>query len=87
VAASNSGYEMKVEQVPQDDEQADEDIEETECGVKPSLSSFTNGSVYIIVYAMLDCFYGSTYTYANSTISTIEKRFKIPTTLTGKIKH
>jgi hypothetical protein len=72
-----------------DTEDDDIDNYDTECGIGPCrkikfFRYFANKNVYIFVYGILGCVYGSTYAYSNSTISTIEKRFKIPSKITGK---
>lgn len=68
----------------------DEDEEfGTECGIgyckKISwLQRLANKTVYVIVYGVLGCIFSASYAYSNSTISTIEKRYKIPSKVTGK---
>lgn len=62
---------------------------DTECGIGPCqslsfLQKCANDKVYVLVYGILGCIFGSAYAYSNSTISTIEKRFKIPSKVTGK---
>lgn len=62
--------------------------DETTCGVgccKGSfLQRFANKKAYILMYGIAGAVYGATYSYFNGTLTTIEKRFKIPSRTTGK---
>lgn len=57
--------------------------------IRPSLLSFTNRlankKVYVLLYGIIGCVYGSSYAYFNGTITTLEKRYKIPSRNTGII--
>lgn len=46
---------------------------------------FANKKAYIIVYGISACILSSTYSYFNATITTLEKRYKIPTRNTAFI--
>lgn len=63
------------------------DSGETSCGIwclKGSfLQKFANKKAYVILYGVLGSIMSASYAYLNGTITTIEKRFKIPTTNTG----
>lgn len=62
--------------------------EETTCGlwfVRGSfLQKFANKKVYVFLYGLLGCFNSATYAYFNGTITSLEKRFKIPSRTTGE---
>lgn len=62
--------------------------EETSCGIwcfrGPLLQRFANKKVYVFLYGVLGCMFSASYAYFNGTITTIEKRFKIPSKTTGK---
>ncbi|XP_030370768.1 solute carrier organic anion transporter family member 74D [Scaptodrosophila lebanonensis] len=47
--------------------------------------SFANQTAYVILYGIVGCIFSMTYAYFNGTITTIEKRFKIPSKNTGII--
>lgn len=61
---------------------------ETACGVwcfKGSLlQRFANKKAYVILYGVLGSIMSASYAYLNGTITTLEKRFKIPSTNTGQ---
>lgn len=44
-----------------------------------------NKKVYVLLYGFIGCVYGSSYAYFNGTITTLEKRYKIPSRNTGII--
>ncbi|XP_032590483.1 solute carrier organic anion transporter family member 74D [Drosophila grimshawi] len=46
---------------------------------------FANQTAYVILYGIVGCIFSMTYAYFNGTITTIEKRFKIPSKNTGII--
>lgn len=46
---------------------------------------FANQTAYVIIYGMVGCVFVMTSAYFNATISTLEKRFKIPSRNTGMI--
>lgn len=47
--------------------------------------SFANQTAYVLLYGIVGCIFSMTYAYFNGTITTIEKRFKIPSKNTGII--
>lgn len=49
------------------------------------LQRFANQTSYVILYGLAGCMFSMTYAYFNGTITTIEKRFKIPSKNTGII--
>ncbi|KAL0268810.1 UNVERIFIED_CONTAM: hypothetical protein PYX00_010624 [Menopon gallinae] len=63
--------------------------EDTTCGIGcirgEWLQTFAKESVYVFVYGILGCFYGSYFAYFNGTLTTLEKRFKIPSKTMGII--
>ncbi|XP_037950487.1 solute carrier organic anion transporter family member 74D-like [Teleopsis dalmanni] len=46
---------------------------------------FANQTAYVVLYGLVGCVFAMTYAYFNGTITTIEKRFKIPSKNTGII--
>uniref|UniRef100_A0A0K8WG47 Solute carrier organic anion transporter family member n=2 Tax=Bactrocera latifrons TaxID=174628 RepID=A0A0K8WG47_BACLA len=46
---------------------------------------FANQTAYVLLYGIVGCVFSMTYAYFNGTITTIEKRFKIPSKNTGII--
>lgn len=64
--------------------------EETTCGIGcikgEWLQSFANKKAFVFIYGILGCIYGSYYAYFNGTITTLEKRFKIPSRTMGKLR-
>lgn len=62
--------------------------EDTACGIwflqGPNLQRFANKKAYVFLYGVLGCIFSASYAYFNGTITTIEKRFKIPSKTTGK---
>lgn len=62
--------------------------DETRCGIGcfrgPLLQRFANKKAYVILYGILGCIFAASYSYFNGTITTLEKRFKIPSKTTGK---
>lgn len=63
--------------------------EDTSCGVwfmkGPCLQKFANKKAYVFLYGLLGCVFSAAYAYFNGTITTLEKRFKIPSRTTGVI--
>ncbi|XP_043470258.1 solute carrier organic anion transporter family member 74D [Leptopilina heterotoma] len=63
--------------------------DETSCGIGfirgPFLQRFANKKAYVFLYGVLGCIFGASFAYFNGTITTIEKRFKIPSKTTGII--
>lgn len=62
--------------------------EETTCGLGPIrsawLQKFANKKAYVFIYGLLGCTFSASYAYFNGTITTIEKRFQIPSRTTGE---
>lgn len=62
--------------------------EDTICGIGcfrgPFLQRFANKKAYVFLYGVLGCIFSASYAYSTGTITTIEKRFKIPSRNTGK---
>lgn len=60
---------------------------ETTCGIGcikgPWLQRFANKKAYVILYGIVGCIYSASYSYFSGTITTLEKRFKIPSRTTG----
>ncbi|EDW72267.1 uncharacterized protein Dwil_GK20832 [Drosophila willistoni] len=46
---------------------------------------FANQTAYVLLYGIVGCIFSMTYAYFNGTITTIEKRFRIPSKNTGII--
>lgn len=46
---------------------------------------FANKKAYVFLYGLVGCIISATYAYFNGTITTIEKRYKIPSRNTGII--
>lgn len=46
---------------------------------------FANQTTYVILYGLVGCVFSMTYAYFNGTLTTLEKRFKIPSKNTGII--
>ncbi|KAK0090045.1 hypothetical protein PV325_003858 [Microctonus aethiopoides] len=63
--------------------------DDTACGFGclrgPILQRFANKKAYVFLYGVLGCIFSASYAYFNGTITTIEKRFKIPSKTTGLI--
>lgn len=61
--------------------------EETTCGIwifrGAFLQKLANKKTYVVLYGLLGCVFSACYAYFNGTITTLEKRFKIPSTNTG----
>lgn len=61
--------------------------EDTTCGIwickGPVLQKLANKKAYVLLYGLLGCVYSACYAYFNGTITTLEKRFKIPSRTTG----
>lgn len=51
----------------------------------PFSCRFANQTSYVVLYGLVGCIFSMTYAYFNGTITTIEKRFKIPSKNTGII--
>lgn len=65
--------------------------DDTACGVwclrGPFLQRFANKKAYVFLYGVLGCIFSASYAYFNGTITTIEKRFKIPSKTTGTLSR
>lgn len=48
------------------------------------LSSFANTKWFLVIYGLLGTIQGASYLYFTVTLSTLEKRFKMPSQTTGK---
>ncbi|XP_017774169.1 PREDICTED: solute carrier organic anion transporter family member 5A1-like [Nicrophorus vespilloides] len=63
--------------------------DETTCGFwvfrGSFLQPFANKKAYVFLYGILGCMFSASYAYHNGTITTLEKRFKIPSRTTGII--
>ncbi|XP_026294065.1 solute carrier organic anion transporter family member 74D-like [Frankliniella occidentalis] len=63
--------------------------EETSCGIGiirgAWLQRFATKNVYVLVYGLLGCIFSASYAYSNGIITTLEKRFKIPSKTIGVI--
>ena len=61
--------------------------QETTCGIwfirGPWLQKFANKKAYVFLYGLLGCIFSASYSYFNGTITTLEKRYKIPSKTTG----
>ncbi|XP_050314315.1 solute carrier organic anion transporter family member 74D-like [Anthonomus grandis grandis] len=64
-------------------------VKETTCGVwclkGICLQKFANKKAYVILYGLLGCIFSASFAYFNGTITTLEKRFRIPSRTTGII--
>lgn len=49
------------------------------------LCRFANKKAYVVLYGFVGCIISATYAYFNGTITTMEKRYKIPSRNTGII--
>lgn len=62
--------------------------EEITCGIwifkGPFLQKLANKKTYVVLYGLLGCVFSACYAYFNGIITTLEKRFKIPSTNTGE---
>uniref|UniRef100_A0A1I8PZI4 Solute carrier organic anion transporter family member n=2 Tax=Stomoxys calcitrans TaxID=35570 RepID=A0A1I8PZI4_STOCA len=62
---------------------------DTTCGIGfikgSALQKFANQTAYTIIYGLVGCVFAMASAYFNATISTLEKRFKIPSRNTGII--
>ncbi|XP_034248496.1 solute carrier organic anion transporter family member 74D [Thrips palmi] len=63
--------------------------EDTTCGISfirgPWLQRFATKNVYVLIYGLLGCIFSASYAYSNGIITTLEKRFKIPSKTIGII--
>lgn len=65
--------------------------EDTTCGFwifkGPFLQKFANKKAYVVLFGILGCLYSASYAYFNGIISTVEKRFGIPSKVSGKCTY
>lgn len=63
--------------------------EDTTCGYwcfrGPFLQKFANKTAYVILYGMLGTVYSATFAYFSGSITTMEKRFSIPSRNIGNV--
>lgn len=85
--------EAKMEKILQKKKEVDDYFDsvphdDTRCGIGccqgPFLQRFANKKAYVFLYGVLGCIFSASYAYSTGTITTIEKRFKIPSRNTGK---
>ncbi|XP_017024971.2 solute carrier organic anion transporter family member 74D [Drosophila kikkawai] len=66
-----------------------EEDDETACGFwlfkGPFMQRFATEKMYVILYGIAGCVMTMTFAYFNGTITTLEKRYKIPTKISGII--
>lgn len=66
-------------------------VKETTCGFwifKGSfLQRFANKKAFVFLYGIVGCLFSASYSYNSGTITTLEKRFKIPSRTTGTYIH
>ncbi|XP_017090680.2 solute carrier organic anion transporter family member 74D [Drosophila bipectinata] len=76
------------------DEKAEQNVSElehsdTSCGFSifkgPTLQRYAKTHTFVIVYGIASCFMAMAFTYYTGTITTLEKRFNIPTKISGFI--
>lgn len=62
-------------------------LKETTCGVwiikGKLLQIFANKKAFVLLYGIVGCLFSASYSYNSGTITTLEKRFKIPSRTTG----
>lgn len=72
-----------------DDDLADHDADDTKCGYwlfkGPFFQRLANKNVYVFLFGLLGCLYSASYAYFNGIISTVEKRYGIPSRVSGLI--
>ncbi|GLG94711.1 Solute carrier organic anion transporter family member [Gryllus bimaculatus] len=63
--------------------------DDTSCGIGPCrapwMQKFANKKAFVFLYGLLGCIFSASHAYFNGTITTLEKRFKIPSRTTGII--
>ncbi|KAH8290809.1 hypothetical protein KR054_006054 [Drosophila jambulina] len=74
---------------PRDVSQEEDVSGETACGFwifkGPFMQRFATEKMYVILYGIAGCVMTMTFAYFNGTITTLEKRYKIPTKISGII--
>lgn len=84
----------KEKMLPIDDEAGEKKLyaemaltEETTCGFwifkSDFFQRFANKKMFVFIFAMAGCIFSSTFTYTNGCITTMEKRFKFSSKVTG----
>ncbi|XP_055623979.1 solute carrier organic anion transporter family member 74D-like [Toxorhynchites rutilus septentrionalis] len=88
---TNNGPEFQ-RMLPDDLDEMFKDMPQTEdttCGYwifkGDFLQKFANKKAYVFMYGVVGCIFSATYAYFNGTITTLEKRYKIPSKNTGII--
>ncbi|SPP90186.1 solute carrier organic anion transporter family member 74D-like [Drosophila guanche] len=65
------------------------DTSDTTCGFwrfkGPTLQRFASENIYMVIYGIAGCFLSIAFSYFNGTLTTLEKRYRIPTKITGVI--
>ncbi|KAH8348871.1 hypothetical protein KR084_012109 [Drosophila pseudotakahashii] len=79
----------KLKNSTNDETEREEDSEDTSCGFwvfrGPFMQRFATEKMYVILYGLAGCVMTMTFAYFNATITTLEKRYKIPTKTSGLI--
>ncbi|XP_017132036.1 solute carrier organic anion transporter family member 74D isoform X2 [Drosophila elegans] len=79
----------EVEDYSEDETEEEVDSKDTACGFwvfrGPSIQRFATENMYVILYGLAGCVMAMTFAYFNATITTLEKRYKIPTKTSGII--
>ncbi|KAH8320503.1 hypothetical protein KR067_004700 [Drosophila pandora] len=74
---------------PDDTPITEDDSRDTRCGFwmckGPFLQRFATEKMYVVLYGFAGCVLVMTFSYFNGTITTMEKRYKIPTKISGII--
>ncbi|XP_022217796.2 solute carrier organic anion transporter family member 74D-like [Drosophila obscura] len=74
---------------PGDEQKIEDDGPDTACGFwlfqGRFLQRFSTEKMYVILYGLSGCVLTMTFAYFNATITTLEKRYKIPTKISGII--
>ncbi|XP_039480985.1 solute carrier organic anion transporter family member 74D isoform X1 [Drosophila santomea] len=75
--------------VPENETEVEDGGKDTHCGFwilkGPSMQKFATEKMYVILYGLAGCVMTMTFAYFNATITTLEKRYKIPTKVSGII--
>lgn len=85
----NAEFEKMLDKQKDAEDTADDMVnDDTRCGIGcihgAFLQRFANKKAYVILYGILGTIFMASYTYSTGTITTIEKRFKIPSRNIGK---
>nr|XP_016930701.1 solute carrier organic anion transporter family member 74D [Drosophila suzukii] len=80
---------QKLKDSVEDGTEREEENEDTSCGFwifrGPFMQRFATEKMYVILYGLAGCVMTMTFAYFNATITTLEKRYKIPTKTSGII--